>query len=251
VTRIKKSKIVGLFGLLSCATFNLVGTAQAAVVINFAPNPINTNVVIDPLTGPGSFAFNFNGYSGNGAPSIAGLSSSIAFNFLGTSGNRYNFSYALNNTSAAPINAARLTIFAFNANPNSVSVSVGAGNQFNVVASGPQPNGLQPAEICFKDAGPAGNCAGANQGLAIGGTSNGTFSLNFASLPTALTLDGFTVRYQGIASGALGISGGSASGLVITPVVSVPEPASWGLLIAGFGLVGGQIRRKRAAVALA
>jgi PEP-CTERM motif len=251
VTRIQKTKAFGLFGLAICLNANLLGTAQAAVLVNFAPNPINTNVVINPLTGPGMFSFNFNGFSGNGAPSIAGLSSSIAFNFLGTSGSKYNFSYALNNTSAAPIDAARLTIFAFNASSNPITVSAGAGNQFNVVASGPQPNGLQRAEICFKDAGPVGNCAGANQGLAIGGTSNGTFSLNFASLPSALTLDGFTVRYQGIASGALGISGGSASGLVIMPVASVPEPATWGLLIAGFGLVGGQIRRKRATYALA
>ncbi|MGL6044521.1 MAG: PEPxxWA-CTERM sorting domain-containing protein, partial [Sandaracinobacteroides sp.] len=32
---------------------------------------------------------------------------------------------------------------------------------------------------------------------------------------------------------------------VSPPVSAVPEPASWALLIAGFGLVGGSLRSRR------
>lgn len=38
----------------------------------------------------------------------------------------------------------------------------------------------------------------------------------------------------------------------LTPIVAgVPEPASWALMVAGFGLVGGAIRRRRSSVAVA
>jgi hypothetical protein len=32
-------------------------------------------------------------------------------------------------------------------------------------------------------------------------------------------------------------------------IATVPEPASWALMIAGFGLVGGMMRRQRRALA--
>ena len=44
-------------------------------------------------------------------------------------------------------------------------------------------------------------------------------------------------------SGAFLIAGENVSGAV------VPEPASWALLIAGFGLTGAVMRRRRAAIA--
>jgi hypothetical protein len=39
------------------------------------------------------------------------------------------------------------------------------------------------------------------------------------------------------------------TGTVVVQIGSVPEPASWALMIAGFGLVGASLRRRRAAVA--
>lgn len=42
-----------------------------------------------------------------------------------------------------------------------------------------------------------------------------------------------------------GLSFGSASGVFLTDVGAVPEPASWAMMIAGFGLVGAAMRRGR------
>jgi PEP-CTERM motif len=234
------------FMLAACAalTMTVSGPANAAVTVNYTPNPANTSALIDATSGPGSFTLNFNGFTGNNGPTIPGLTSSILFNFLGTTGNSYNFSYTLSNTSSAPIDASRVTIFGFNSDPNVVSASVGGGNQFNVISSGNQPNGLAALELCFKDAGPANNCTGANQGLANGGSTSGTFSLTYASALNSITLQNFSVRYQGIDSRSLQIAGGSASGLP-TQLVGVPEPEVWGMMLFGMGLVGSAMRRRR------
>jgi hypothetical protein len=62
--------------------------------------------------------------------------------------------------------------------------------------------------------------------------------------------DGFTV------TGALGVldDGGSRNGITFkvgnfTPNSAIPEPATWAMLIAGFGLVGTAMRRRRAVAA--
>ncbi len=218
------------------------GQAQAA---SFVSGTGAAKIVSLDATDPFSWTNNYNGFSGNNAPAIPGLTSSITFNFLGTVGTTYQFSYTMANTSGAPIDAARLTIFGFNTDPNVTGVSTGAGDLFNVIASGNQPNGLANIDVCFKDTGPANNCTGASNGLAIGASSSGTFNLNFANLPANLILSDFSVRYQGIDSRALQITGGSASGVP----TGVPEPAAWAMMLAGFGMVGSAMRRRGSAMA--
>lgn len=225
----------------------LAGAAIAAVsapaqAASFLSGSGASTVVSLDSSDPFSWTNSYNGYSGNGAPAFPGLTAEITFNFLGVENKSYKFSYTMTNTSSAPIDAARLTIFGFNTDPNVSSVSVGAGDLFNVIASGNQPNGLANIDVCFKDTGPSNNCTGASNGLAIGASTSGTFKLNFANLEAKLMLSDFTVRYQGIDSKTLSIVGGSASG---TPVTAVPEPAAWAMMLAGFGLVGSAMRRRR------
>ncbi|MFM5914743.1 MAG: cistern family PEP-CTERM protein [Chakrabartia godavariana] len=224
--------------LAGIALATVAGPAQAASFLSGAGAA--TTVSLDKAD-PFSWTNTYNGYSGNGAPATPGLSAKITFSFLGTENKSYKFSYSMQNTSTAPIDASRLTIFGFNTDPNVSSVSVGAGDLFNVIASGNQPNGLANIDVCFKDLGPANNCTGASGGLAIGALTSGSFKLNFASLPAKLMLSDFTVRFQGIDSKTLAIRGGSASG---TPVTAVPEPAAWAMMLAGFGLVGLAMRRR-------
>ncbi|MBI1200442.1 MAG: PEP-CTERM sorting domain-containing protein [Phenylobacterium sp.] len=46
-----------------------------------------------------------------------------------------------------------------------------------------------------------------------------------------------------------GVDYSSASGVFLTDTGAVPEPATWAVMILGFGLAGGTLRRRRAIVA--
>jgi hypothetical protein len=73
-------------------------------------------------------------------------------------------------------------------------------------------------------------------------TPAGSFS-SFAAGPASLTFS-FT---QNNANGA--VSGGFTMSTPPVPAPGVPEPAAWAMLIAGFGLTGAAMRRRRIAVA--
>ncbi|MBA4748877.1 MAG: cistern family PEP-CTERM protein [Sphingopyxis sp.] len=218
-----------------------VPSAHAAVTVVVGPGANQSSATFVPaMAGSNTALFNFNGFGSNG--SISGLAAQLSLTLTGVVGNSYQFSYSLANTSGGPIDASRLTIFGFNANPNFSSVS-GLSGPFNVVAlNGQQPNGLTNLEVCFKDSGNTNNCTGASQGVDQGSSVNGTFNLNFASEQQQLVLSDFSVRYQGIESTTLGIRDGSANG---TPFGLVPEPATWAMMILGFGLIGGALRSRK------
>jgi PEP-CTERM motif len=234
-----KTLTTAAFGALLLAA----PAANAAVTIVSGPTPGSTTATFTPAPGVNTAVFNFNGFSGKDAPAIPGLTAQLSLTLLGVVGNSYQFSYSLANTSGGDIDASRITIFGFNSNPNFSSVS-GVTGPFNVVAlNGQQPNGLNNVEVCFKDAGPTNNCTGASQGVGQGNTVNGTFNLNLASPQASLALTDFSVRYQGIESAELNIRDGSASGLTVG---LVPEPATWAMMILGFGLIGGALRSRKA-----
>ena len=54
-----------------------------------------------------------------------------------------------------------------------------------------------------------------------------------------------------LATGQLSLVGRTDESLFGIAIAPVPEPATWGLMIAGFGAVGGSLRRRRAAVRFA
>jgi hypothetical protein len=73
--------------------------------------------------------------------------------------------------------------------------------------------------------------------------------------PVALTNGGgyFAYKLQDITSGVFTHNAeatfGNITSYQIADAGAVPEPASWAMLIAGFGLVGVKLRRRRAAIA--
>jgi hypothetical protein len=166
-----------------------------------------------------------------------------------TGGTDFNFSYALENNSSGDDLGARLTAFGFNVDPNFTTASVSGA--FTEWRFGNVPGGLPNAEFCAT----AGNtCSGGTGGgILVGDTGSGLLTLSFAVAPTGgLDLSDFYVRYQSLGADREGSGVG-----VGTPCVTggdcggggggneVPEPATWAMMIMGFGGVGAMMRRRR------
>lgn len=229
------------------AAFAAVPAAQAASVIN--PNGINGSARLESGF-PLDFTVQYDGWGGDpSAHALLGLSALIDFRFLGAvdSGKSFKFAYTLRNTSSA---GSQLRAFGFDIDPTTgLSVTVGAGDLFDLPKL--NPNGTVPSEFggvdfCLKIDGNQNNCNSGQTGVLSGALAQGTFNLNYASAPPAVTLDRFFVRYQavsGLAWPDQNVSSAIGRGTVITPI---PEPTTWALMIAGFGLVGGALRLRRA-----
>lgn len=188
------------------------------------------------------YTVNFNGIGGNPVITIPGLNSALTLTFTGTStvaGNSvYSFNYSIANSSS--LSGARLSSFGFNVDPNVKSVSVTGG--FDTGGTNVNyPVGFGKVDVCFYD-GPQGTCTGNGNGVFAPNSTSGTLALTFNGLVSDITLSDFVDRYQGFdyqgIQSAIGIQS------------SVPEPATWGMMILGIGLAGGALRRKRQAVAV-
>ena len=210
--------------------------AMAAITIN----PDGSANISSGTNVGDSLTVNFDGSEGGSV--IAGLTSSLTLSFAGISGNSYVFNYLLTNTSSSPTTSSAVTAFGFNIDPDALLASSTVTGAFDVVSSGQVSQGYN-LEMCFKN-GSNNNCSGSpgNQGVNMGTSGSGTISLGFSSLPDSITLSGYLTRYQGVDGS------GSAVG---TPVAAVPEPATWGLMLLGFGAIGFSMRRKRRSVPLA
>jgi hypothetical protein len=78
------------------------------------------------------------------------------------------------------------------------------------------------------------------------GTSYGSVTVSGATTLVTVSLNaaGIAAINQAIATDGLFKVGGR-----LTPLAVIPEPGTWALLIAGFGMVGAAVRRRRAAIA--
>ena len=182
-----------------------------------------------------------------------GLTAKIDYTLNSVVGNVWTFGYKVSNTSSAPITASRISIFGFDVTPDALS-SAALSGIFDVVGSGqvPQPN-LTPdgaLEFCFKASGSSNNCTGGGgDGVLIGANALGTFSLSFSgapnNLPASVSFVNNLVRYQSISGSKFGDSAIGLPTTPSTPPTGVPEPATWAMMIGGFGLAGVMIRRSR------
>jgi hypothetical protein len=202
----------------------LIAGAANADAISFTPSDVGKSFTVD-----------YNGFSSGSV--ISGLTGATTFTLTGTTADSYTFSYAVNNTTSAPVTGSRISGFGFNTDPNISNAS--ATGVFNTAGTGNVPE-IGTVDVCFKSGGGTNNCAGGGGGgVALGTSANGSLTLSFASALSSLTLSDFALRYQSItgvdgASSATGIgtigstSGGSSSG----GPTDVPEPRDFAL----FGL---------------
>ena len=228
-----------LFSALASVALTAVSAAPAS-----AAAIINANGSVTANTAPGSntVPIMYNGLAGDpNAVLTPGLSAYMILTFNGFSGNTANFTYSLQNTST--VANTRISGIGFNVSPNVTSIAAGAGSVFDVVALNTNFASIGNVEACFS--GGPGDCPQSNPGNSIlfGQTGNGTLSFTFAGPQTSVTLDNFFIRYQGFTTtNILGQTVTSAVGVGTPPV---PEPATWAMMLVGFGGIGMMMRRRR------
>jgi hypothetical protein len=151
------------------------------------------------------------------ATPLAGLSSTLSLTLTKVSGKDWTFDYAVDSTSLAPVMASKVSVFGFDS---------------------------------------LGKISGGNSGLAIDdAASKGSLTLRFEKATPLTNLSNFFVRYAAVTNADKSINnvnGTSGDAVLMADTVdSVPEPASWAMMITGFGLIGGALRRRRTTIATA
>ena len=222
----------------------------AALTLFLAPAAHATNTLTFAATDIGQgYAVTFSGITDsyqNHLVALPGLNAKVVILLKSITANSWTFDYAVANTSGGNITSSRISVFGFDVDPDATGKS--STGLFGSPSSGNVPI-LGRREVCFRT-GNGGQCAGGGGGgVKIGdAAAAGTFTLTFQLSQTAVDLKRLFVRYQSLTSPNDRIAGASGVGEA-TGVAAVPEPQTWAMLIAGFGLVGGALRRRRVAVA--
>ncbi len=213
----------------------------AAAGLAFAATPALADpITLDPSSVGQSYTFNYNGFSDG--TTINGLTASTTFTLTSTTANSYTFSYSVANTTSTPL-TSRVSSFAFNTDPT-ISSATSTGAFSYTTLNSNYPNGIGNVDVCFKDAA-TGSCAGGGSGgLTTGESGTGSFTLNFSSPISSLTLSDFFVRYQSI-TGAGNVTSASGEGtMTSTGGTSVPEPGVLGMMLGGIAAIA-LLRRRR------
>lgn len=168
-----------------------------------------------------------------------GGSGNLTLTFTGTSGNDYDFTYSLLNTSTDP--STSISGFGFDVTGATVDLATSSSTgTYTNVNSGSISGGVK-VDFCAS-AGPT--CpGGSNGGPTPGGTASGSLVLEFTSAADTFTLTDPVIRMQNAGPNGNGSDIGD-------PVPGVPEPASWAMLLLGFGGIGAAMRRSRRRTAL-
>ena len=206
--------------------------ATAALAVAATATPANASLVLDPSTftvtadhnaGPNQVTINFD------SP-VSGLTSALLLTLTGGTGNAFDFTYNF-----TEVGAANLVAFGFDTNPNLTSVTNVTGPL--AFFSNTTFPGSGNIEACFN----GGNHCSSASGQA--GSFSGAFTLNFSG-SAPFTLNDFVDRYASIAA----LNNQSGEGHPFIP--AVPEPATWAMMLLGFGGIGMVMRTRRRRTAL-
>jgi hypothetical protein len=203
-------------------------TALAATAMGFASPALaqSANVNGTALTSGQSTTIIFGGPAGTTASANLFLTLTGANTTNGT----FDFSYSFTNNNPSISN---LVDFGFTTAPTLLNVAAtGLNPQMSFVLN---PNNFPGGFTVNACAFSGNNCDAANgQADAFAGT----FELTFAGGTSSISLNNFVDRYASLSQ----IGGVSGEG---TPVGGVPEPATWAMMLLGFGAIGMTMRRSR------
>lgn len=263
-----------------------MGAAAAAVVLATA-GAAGATVSELQFAGPGPQPqIYFNGFVPGTTTLDTRLSATLDLTLTSVTagGYQWNFSYNLANTSTI---ASRIGTIGWDVAPDFLSV-IGVDGVFANASAGAMAS-LGSKDVCLKDGGGANCSGGGGGGLAMGQSGSGVFSLTFldhttsyitihtprynkqgkvigyvdsqlpqldpVAAPTSVAFNNFGLHLQsldgglstvGVASSLITAQGGGLGNDIHD---AVPEPATWGLMILGFGAVGAALRRRRTLLA--
>ncbi|WP_372914702.1 cistern family PEP-CTERM protein [Sandarakinorhabdus sp.] len=236
--------------LLVMAVPGLMAALMAAMPAAAVVPLVNSPITVTAANVGQSFTYTYNGIINE--QNQSGLTAAIKFTLNSVSGKIWNFTAAVDNTlSTAPV-GARVSSFGFNGNPKITGATAISGPFTGAVinAGFPQIGGQTTIDFCLTS---NNNCQGGGGGGVVNGAlANQQFALSFANNITSVIFNNFIIRYQSISGSRFGNSGiglGTNDGGFDPGGDPVPEPASWAMLIAGFGLIGAAARRQRAVAA--
>jgi hypothetical protein len=225
MTKMNFMTLTGAMAL--AATLAISATAQAATILTWNNSNVGVTNSVD-----------FNG--ADDGDLVTGLTANIDYKLtsIGNSGKSWVFSYNVENTSDAPVSYADITGFGFNVDPNISSAS--ATGEFTRDYSG-YVSGLGSREVCITS---AYSCSGSSwSGVSINDHGVGSFTLNFSSAKTSVTLSDLYVAYQSVYGGREWND--EAVGTPVVSVAAVPEPATWAMMLVGFFAIGSTLRSAR------
>jgi hypothetical protein len=219
--------------------------AQGAVIYldfeNIAPYPNNSDVAINGYYNGGTAS------NGNSGPNLGvEFTSSALLLCLNTAGTNCS------NTSRGGLGiptSQRGALYFPNANPI-MNVAAGFDTGFAGVYSDPFSNGSTVS--IYDGLNGTGNLLAS---ITLPNTADGDCDSNIAGGARYCPFNPFSLTFNGIARSV--VFGGETNRQVFDDftfgsnvVGGVPEPTTWALMILGFGLVGGAMRRSRPAVSL-
>lgn len=187
-----------------------------------------------------SHTYDFAGLEGHEGTDDA--AARLTLTLFATTPGLFVFSYNVENLAGGDFDRARLSGFGFDADPNAAWASSTGG--FTHVSTGTVNPGFS-TRLCFNASGGGCNSNG-NAGLSIGQRpASGLLAIGFSQPQDIVTLSNAYVRWQGLRSREHEMNNAAAISHVSAEMFEpAPEPATWTMMIAGFGLIGASVRRQ-------